>query len=213
MNKLFRTTAPDTLQASFAFLKPSQLVFFPSAFFVCALYFGNRLWGHHFSSLIPLVYLLLAVALMVVSSAPPAWKWLTPLLISGLMLGNVWQQQQFFQRLEETGGQGKFSDAINHMASDALTLPANVIHVFPEWGLMMPFAFLTGNKRVYLTEINAPQIEHLARQEQPIRVFYFKSEDSDNYKSKLTALGLRITDSGAYLQRNKQPAFYWIQAQ
>jgi hypothetical protein len=78
---------------------------------------------------------------------------------------------------------------------------------------MIPFAFLTGNQRVYLTEINAPQIEHFARQGQPIRVFYFKSEDGEKYKTQLTALGLRITDSGAYLQRNQQAAFHWVQAQ
>jgi putative flippase GtrA len=213
VRKMFSTSEPDHAQGSFAFLKPSQLVAFPVAFFVCALYFGNRLWGHHFSSLIPLAYLLLAVALTVVASATHVWKWLTPLFISGLILGNVWQQQHFFQRLEETGGQGKFSDAINHMARDALSLPANVIHVFPEWGLMVPFAFLTGNQRVYLTEINALQMEHFARLEKPIRVFYFKSEDGEKYKNQLTALGLRVTNSGAYLQRNQQPAFHWIQVQ
>ena len=211
--KMFSPPKNGNEQVLFTFLKPSQLVAFPIAFFICALYFGNRLWGHHFSSLIPLAYLLLAVALMVLASAASASKWLISLLLGGLMLGNVWQQQRFFERLEQTGGQGKFSDAINHMASDALALPAHVVHVFPEWGLMIPFAFLTGNQRVYLTEINAPQIEHFARQGQPIRMFYFKSEDGEKYKTQLTALGLRITDSGAYLQRNQQAAFHWVQAQ
>jgi putative flippase GtrA len=213
VSKLFTPPAPGRSQASFSFLKPSQLVAFPIAFFVCALYFGNRLWGHHFSSLIPLVYLLFAVALMVLTPSNVARKWMAPLIVSSLILGNLWQQQPFFERLEQTGGQGKFSDAINHMASDALSMPPHVVHVFPEWGLMMPFAFLTGNQRVYMTEVNAEPIQRLAQQGRPIRLFYFKPEDAEKYNDQLTRLGLRITDKGAYLQRNQQPAFYWVQAQ
>lgn len=211
MAQKFRSGVFVSGESPFLRVKPSQWVLFPISFFVCTLYFGNRLWGHHFSSLIPLIYLLAGTALMVLSVNTVARHWLVPMIVASMLIGNMWQQTGFFNKLEQTGGQGKFSDAINRMASDALTLPASVIHIFPEWGLMMPFAFLTGNQRTYLTEINPNQIQNFSRKGQPIRVYFFKSEDSSKYLSQLIPLGLHVTGQGSYLQRNELPAFYWIE--
>lgn len=197
-----------------ALLHPWQLAWLPVSFFACALYFGGRLGGHHFSSLVPLLYLFLALACRLVmrSTRPVLFRYAVCGILAALVLANWQQQSAFFTRLEETGGVGKFSNAINRMSEDALSLPIDVVHVFPEWGFMMPFGFLTANQRPYTVDMSPQSLSHQAEQGKKLRLFYWKPEDAAKYRYILESSGLKVTEVGAYFQRDQQPAFAWMQA-
>jgi putative flippase GtrA len=186
----------------------------PLSFIALSLVFGNRLWSHHFTPLIPLSYLVLFLAVHQLQStmrlALPKWAGLA--LMSVFLVGNLQQQQVFFDRLVATGGTGYLSNAVNRMADDALSMPAEVVHVFPEWGFGMPFAFLTGNRRTYETDIGDTNLQRLAAAGTTLRVYYWKPETESSYRDTLQAQGYRISSSGAYLQRDQKPAFYWLEA-
>lgn len=186
----------------------------PISFFAISLIFGDRLWSHHYSSLIPIVYVALFVALWQLRNVLPAAlpRWTGVALVAAFVVGNLHQQQAFFERLTATGGKGYFSNALNRLANDALSMPPDVIHVFPEWGFGMPFAFLTGNRSPYESYIGDDNLQRLAEGGATVRVYYWLPETEGAYRDMLLSHGFRISGSGSYLQRDRSVAFYWLEA-
>jgi hypothetical protein len=191
-----------------------HIAWLPISFISFSLLFGNRLWVHHFTPFIPLMYLLLALFIHFLRQLSifslPSICWLAIALI--FVFGNMQQQSVFFKRLKETGGNGKYSNAINRMAEDALSLPDSLVHVFPEWGLMMPFAFLTANQRAYEIDISSENLQRLAQKDKILRLYYWKREDVNLYTERLLVAGFEVRDSGEYMQRDQRTAFAWIEA-
>lgn len=191
-----------------------HLALLPLSFFAVSLVFGDRLWSHHYSSLIPVVYVVLFLA---------AWQLLRALpttlprragtaFVAILVAGNLHQQQGFFDRLTATGGVTYFSNAINRLADDALSMPADVVHVFPEWGFGMPFAFLTGNRSPYESWMGDENLQRLAEAGNTVRVYYWLPETESGYRDLLRKHGFQVSNSGTYLQRDRNIAFYWMEA-
>lgn len=95
-------------------LSGQQLVWLPVCYFVATIALGNRLWIHHFGMLLPLAYLVAAIGLQT-ALAWAARHWhptqsasrlvltlvLLPVAVMAV-LGNLGQQDRFFQRLEST---------------------------------------------------------------------------------------------------------------
>jgi hypothetical protein len=120
---------------------------------VVAMLFGDRLSGHHFVVLVPLAYLALGLGLAELGkmsfprlpiniAANAIWIVLVGINLIGL--------QATDNELVETHGRGLFSDSINHFASDASAQEWQrtdaIVYYFPDWGLFMPFHYLTGGK-------------------------------------------------------------------
>ncbi|MEO8754399.1 MAG: hypothetical protein ABI624_17145 [Casimicrobiaceae bacterium] len=125
------------------------LVALAVSFCVFALVFGTRLSGHHFMVLLPLAYGALAAGLRATVDAPPAWRsavltYALPLAVLAAL--NIGGQVHEAKRLHETQGVGLYSDAINRLAEDLDERGAKVFAYFPDWGLSMPVAFLTGGR-------------------------------------------------------------------
>jgi putative flippase GtrA len=191
-----------------------HIALLPLSFIAVSLIFGDRLWAHHYSALVPLGYVILFLTIhqLQITLRLSLPKWAGVVLMAALLAGNVHQQRVFFDRLVATGGVETFSDAINRMAQDALDLPADIVHVFPEWGFGMPFAFLTGNRRSYEVYIDDATLQGLADARRTLRVYYWKPETGNSYRETLLAHGYQISDSGTYLQRDQGIAFYWMEA-
>ena len=98
------------------------------------------------------------------------------------------------------------------MADNAMSLPEQVVHVFPEWGFMMPFAFLTGNRRLYETDLSVEVLGRLAREGKIVRVYYWNVADTGKYNKILAEAGFRVTSDGQYMQRDHNVAFNWMEA-
>jgi hypothetical protein len=58
----------------------------------------------------------------------------------------VWGQAIEAGRLATTRGVGLYSDAINRLGDDLNARNPKPFVVFPDWGLSMPIAFLTGGR-------------------------------------------------------------------
>ena len=198
----------------YGLLSYRDVAWFPISFAAVSLIFGNRLWVHHFSTLVPVMYLILILAINHIQTFKtisfPRWVWGAVAIC--FIFGNLQQQRNFFQRLEATGGVGKFSNAINRMAEDALSSPKEFVHVFPEWGFIMPFAFLTANQRVYDIDMSSAHLQRLANEGKVLRLYYWNSQDGESYREKLITEGFTVTNSGTYMQRDQKVAFLWIEA-
>jgi hypothetical protein len=119
----------------------------PLSFFVVALVFGDRLGGHHFIVVVPLLYVAVVLAVrdaLVPTGNVPRELALACAALFLMALGiNVAGQVAEGRRLAETGGVGLMSDAINRLAADLNAEPRKPFMYFPDWGLSLPVVFLT----------------------------------------------------------------------
>ena len=122
------------------------LVALPACFVAVALAFGNRLGGHHYIVLLPLLYAALAVAAQHAIGALRAPRGVFAGVLVGLVAVNAAGQRAEGRRLEETHGVGLMSDAINHLAEDLARMPRAPFVYFPDWGLAMPVALMTDGR-------------------------------------------------------------------
>lgn len=196
-----------------------HLVWLPMAFFGLSLLFGGRLWVHHYITLVSCGYLLLALVL----GQAVAWvstrkgvSWARPAAsVMALVLGlvciaqNGIQQQNFFERLEHTGGVGRFSDALNRLAADATRADRPALWVFPEWGFYMPFALLTNNRVPYAKELSLSTLRAQCQQGRQIKLAYWagNEEAAARYRTALDEAHCQLQAEQAYEQRDGKPAF------
>jgi hypothetical protein len=192
-----------------------QLVWLIFSFFLCITIFEKQVWIHHFSSLLPLFYLItgLMFGYMLKQLHPRLTRFLLFGTMTLLVAANISQQGRFFEELELTGGRGKWSDSINKLASDAMIQSPGLTHVFPEWGFYMSFAFLTANKVPYTTDASSENLMKLPKKGETVRLYFWEKKDKEKYATTLTSAGLVLTASGSYLQRDNSPSFYWVQGQ
>ena len=124
------------------------LIALPLSYVLIAMTFGTRLQGHHFVPLLPIAYAALAVAMRADAAARnPPGRWSTGvavLVFAGIIALNVVGQRDEARRLTETRGVGLYSDAVNRLGTDLAAMNPKPFVYFPDWGLSMPAAFLTG---------------------------------------------------------------------
>jgi hypothetical protein len=76
-----------------------------------------------------------------------------------IMVGvNLIGLQATDNELVQTHGRGLFSDSINHFASDAAAQESQqtdaLVYYLPDWGLFLPFHYLTGGKIRHWTDLD-----------------------------------------------------------
>lgn len=186
-------------------IRPVHVAWMPVCFLLVALPLGNRLWIHHFSILVPLLYLCAGLA---VAFTPRLAK---SQVLAGLaaltVLVNLHQQGAFFARLEQTGGAGKMSNALGLLAEESLRAPAGTVHVFTEWGFLMPFNLMTANKSAYRVDLSSSTLQALAQQGAELRIPIWKAADQSSYEARLNSLGWKVHETRPYLQRDRAEAF------
>jgi 4-amino-4-deoxy-L-arabinose transferase-like glycosyltransferase len=116
-------------------------------FCLFALIFGGRLGGHHFMSLLPLGYAALALGLADVVRCADASRGIaraaTLAAFALLAAYNIQGHREEMAQLVATRGVGLFSDAVNRLPTDLMAQARKPYVFFPDWGLALPFAFLT----------------------------------------------------------------------
>ncbi len=138
-----------------------RLVFALIASFVLVAFgLGSRLSGHHFAVLLPLCYLALGLGLIGLSARANrrALGLVAGVLLIGLGTINVVGQWSTQQQLVATGGRKLFSDAINRFATEAVVERRDQFVVLPDWGLFMPFQFLTKGQVEHMTDIDTARM-------------------------------------------------------
>jgi hypothetical protein len=127
--------------------------------------------------------------------------------------GNFFQQQQYFNELERTGGVGRSSNALTTMAEQALDTGQQAVYAFPEWGFFMSFALLTENRVPYLLDISPASIAaaHAANPNRPeIRLVYWNDKDRHAYTGALAAAGVHTVGETDFMQRDGKQVFHML---
>jgi hypothetical protein len=189
----------------------------PLSFVAIASLFGHRLWAHHFSVLVPFVYLLLALTLHRLSTAfdlsGRPQRVMVGVLIAAVVGGNLIQQVSFHEKLVATGGRGRSTDMLTQLAVEARQAPENVAYVFPEWGFFTSFCFLTGNRVRYVIDTEPTTIARLQRDGiTEIRLVYWDASSESSYDHVLRDAGATPTDHRDFVSREQRAAFHWTRA-
>ncbi|PTR33461.1 hypothetical protein C8J98_103223 [Luteibacter sp. OK325] len=192
-------------------------VLMPLSFVAIASLFGHRLWAHHFSVLVPFVYLLLALSLHRLSAAfdlsGRREQAIVGVLVAALVAGNLAQQANFHEKLVATGGRGHSTDVLTQLGVEARQAPENVAYVFPEWGFFTSFCFLTGNRVRYVIDAEPKTIARLQREGiTEIRLVYWDAGSESSYDHVLRDAGAIPTDHRAFVSREQRAVFHWIRA-
>ena len=130
---------------------------FVLSFLACAAVFGKRLDGHHYTAILPFLYVAFGgacAALWSFASDPPVADAaasrrrvvITSLVgLSVFAVGsiNLINLVHFHRDLTETGGVGYYSDAIDRFAMHVAKHEPEATVYLPDWGYVMPFTFLT----------------------------------------------------------------------
>ena len=118
----------------------------PLSFAVVALVFGDRLGGHHYAAVLPLLYAGLVIALQHASTilrSMPVRNGLAGSVAVACLVINIQGQAAEAHQLQQTRGVGLMSDAINRFASDLNGMASKPFLFLADWGLSIPVAFLT----------------------------------------------------------------------
>jgi 4-amino-4-deoxy-L-arabinose transferase-like glycosyltransferase len=199
-----------------------SLVLLPCSFFLVSGLFGQRLWAHHFSVLVPVFYLLVGVLLHEILRLPigrisadlrtRVQHGIVAFVCGALVLGNFFQQQQFFEKLEDTGGVGKLSNALTILAELALENRPDAVYLFPDWGFFMSFALLSGNRVPYVLQVSPQMVTDLSRKYRSLNIAFWSPTDIDKYKAALRLAGSSEPRVDIFRQRDGRAAFYMVSA-
>ncbi|RUP23998.1 MAG: phospholipid carrier-dependent glycosyltransferase [Curvibacter sp.] len=196
------------------------ILMLPISYGASCMVFGHRLWAHHFTVLVPLLYLGLActLALALDTLQPPdrstrGGPWLAGALCLALLGGNIAQQQRVFDALARTGGVGLMSHNINLMARQALDDQGKAVYVLPEWGFLMPMVFLTGNRVPIRTGLDTRWLERFRGQGTELRLAVWNEDQLAQYRTELQRLQLPELGLQTYRQLDGPIAFYVLRAQ
>lgn len=184
------------------------IVLLPIAYIVMATIFGNRLWVHHYSVMVPFEYLLFGMFISVLVKSRTTLIFTTSIVLTMLCI-NIAQSNVFFKKLDVTGGVGKYTDAVNIFALNALH-KQDALYVFPEWGFYMPFDYLTSNSVPYILQDDPMAISTYKMKMHKVVLAYWDYSSSSKYESILKKAGVSDIKINVHLQRNKIPAFYTI---
>ncbi len=141
----------------------TPLVFVVS-FLACAAVFGNRLDGHHYTTIVPFLYAAFGAACAAWWTRPRETATARVAAASGFALlavvavMNTFNLAHFHRDLEASGGAAMYSDAIDRFAHRVARDDPDATAYFPDWGYVMPFVFVTRARLAWLDSVDPDRI-------------------------------------------------------
>lgn len=191
---------------------------FICSFVIISIPFATRIGGHHFVATLYLFFILIGIQPFIIMDyfnttyqKVSVIKNLSLIILTFALIVNFTNQGIFIEYLQRTGGVGLYSEQLNLLADKAvehLRSGQAEVYVFPDWGFMMSFNFLTRNSVPYVLEVNEKSIKPIKYENKKAVLCYLKKEDSKKHIEQLQQYGMTILTNTPYYTRNGQIAFY-----
>jgi hypothetical protein len=143
---------------------------FVVSFLVCASAFGNRLDGHHYTTILPFLYAAFGAACAALwmwprDAASSRAAWLLPAtgvaLVASVAAMNAFNLAHFHRDLEASGGAALYTEAIDRFSHNVAKDDPGATAYFPDWGYVMPFVFVT---RASIAQRDSVDTDRIARE-------------------------------------------------
>jgi hypothetical protein len=115
------------------------------SFLISATAFGGRMGGYHFNLLVPLLYVLAAMSISVLTNrfSGASFASCAVAIASAVLVVNTVSTERIMIALKNRGAVGLYSDVISNYPKMALSSGDRTAHVFIDWGAMLQFIYLT----------------------------------------------------------------------
>ncbi len=210
----FKALPLVTLEVDRNYRKVIFFILLPISYCLFGIFiFGDRLWVHHYSIIIP--FFILTIPLVLCPSGIP--KYLTRLskyrnisaifIIICIISFNALWQNDFFRTLNKTGGSRLFSNNLTLFAEEAKNETGKPLFLFPEWGFYMPFCFLTENlipfehtSQINFVRVNEESLDC-------VRLAFWNENDEAKYREILYSQGVINLAIKKYFSRDQRLVF------
>jgi hypothetical protein len=183
---------------------------FVGSFLLGASIFGNRLDGHHYTTILPFLYAAFGAACAVLWARlrePTALRAAGIALLAVVATINLINLARFHRDLEASGGAAMYSDAIDRFSRHVAKDDPGATAYFPDWGYVMPFVFVT---RAKVAQVDSVDPNRLAREScagKP-QIVVFTGADNAAKFDVVTSLAHRATPAiTTWSQRDGVPVF------
>lgn len=163
-------------------------------YLMCCIPFATRMQTQHFIPLVFWSFIILGMMLQYIVnfvrdhgivSIGSLVITRVPIILIFIVSGSILLNNRFrvIDRIIETGGRGYYTNQVNHLAYSALEnrkLGENEIYIFPEWGFMTEFDYLTGNDIAFTTDCRAEAIESFLKKGYEVNIIYWYDDTGEN---------------------------------
>lgn len=114
----------------------------------------------------------------------------------------------------ETGGNGYYTSQINKLANQALKKFENgkkEIYLFPEWGFMSGFNYITNNNIPFTTNASEKNIDNLLSKGYDVEIIYWDDQATDKYMELLENIGAHDVSQYEYIGNEGTVDFYRLE--
>lgn len=169
---------------------------------ICSIPLASRMQPQHFVIIIFTMYALLAIGadnlfFTFYNGHYKSIKVLFEVCIVMLILFNLHNQNNFIFKMEQTGGVGKFTVNINELAYNAINNKnegGKELYIFPEWGLLCGFNYLTKNQIAFCGYIDQNIIKIAKEDGYSTKICYWDENKTIDYKNKLNGVYPNISE-------------------
>ena len=168
---------------------------FVISFFVCAIFFASRMGVQHFVPIYISSFFMFAVAIQVVYEVVVCIKNKKRVFVGGMVcvavlcLGvNSVNAMSMHRQLNMVGCEGLYTNQINKVALEAMQNKkegSREMYVFPEWGMLSGFEYLTNNEIYCIEDYNLDMLKWYYDNSYSLKICYFNSENENKYRSIL----------------------------
>jgi hypothetical protein len=184
-----------------------------------AVVFGSRLDGHHYTAVLPLLYVAFGCACAAIwprnqeaggkrgdQRLDVARRVLVVGSVALVALTSLRAEQNFHRDLRATGGVHLYSDSIDRFAAqlDKYATPPSVYS--PDWGFALPVAFLSDASPVSMT-LNIEELRQEACVGKPQVVVFLGSQNEAKLRTVADLARRPIADVRTWSQRDGVPVF------
>ena len=120
---------------------------------------------------------------------------------------NLVLSNKFLERLDITGGEGLYSDAINKFSMEILERDKDSMVYFPDWGYRMPFTFLTKGLVEYDALVNPFEMFSNACADRASYVVFDGDNNDEKFKLLKKMSNVESFSKVQWRQRNGKIAF------
>jgi len=159
-------------------------------YYTFSMILASRMQPQHFVMMLFAEYALLAITIDIVMDVITVSfrhdillkRFGCILFIGGIAL-NFINQNVIIDKLVQSGGYRLYTEDLNKLAEDAknnLSNGGKELYIFPEWGFISGFDYLTMNKVRYITKIDAEYCQKMLEQGYTIKLCCWNYEDYQN---------------------------------
>lgn len=164
-----------------------------ASYFLCSLLFISRMGAQHFTPVFFITYIIIILEVGYLYSVceSKVKLFLVGVLVMLAVIGSI-NSNLFIFNIKNTGGHGYYSSQINRLAENALSRKLSgekEVYIFPEWGLLCNFNYLTSNQIPIMTDIDEGKIRELLGQGYNINVCAWDRGMEKVYCEKLENIG------------------------